>query len=241
MKSILLALLPCLLMCSCQGTYDVGLKSQVEVAGAKRVAVCQSGSLDRASISGSEGVSAVFLRRSKEVTLPENSTARALVSALPAGIEGKVIQGLKKPRIPANQVVAPFRNADYASVYEPIPPMPGVDLVIQVCPRTVSSVATGGGGYYNSAAGVYISVPGGSQVVEDPRAGGYGGGYNGFPRTVTMASMLDIYVYRGVDGKCLGSFYLSFPRVTKVADIQTVVLNHVAATADRIMERIFGR
>ncbi len=147
MRLIPFALLSCLLMSSCQSMYKVGLKSQVEVSGAKKVAVCQVERLDRVMVSGTKTVSAVFIRQGKEVMLPKNYTAQALASALHQGVDGKVIEGLKKPRFPANQVVVPLRDPDYASAYEPIPPMPGLDLVIHVCPRT--AVMGGRGGGYN--------------------------------------------------------------------------------------------
>jgi hypothetical protein len=73
-----------------------------------------------------------------------------------------------------------------------------------------------GGGYYNAAAGAYIPMGGGS-------VGGYVGGYDPIMRTTTFSAMLDVYVYRGVDGKCLGSFYFSFPSLSKKEDAITAI------------------
>lgn len=198
-------------MSSCQSTYEIGLKSQVEVANAKKVAVCQSGRLDYVTVAGSESMSSLLDRSERRVMLPKNYTASALVSALPAGIEGKVIEGLKKPSIPANQVVAPFRAADYASVYDPIPPMPGVDLVIHVRPRTVSFSTAGGMGYYNSAAGVYIPAGGSGPPVEDPRVGGYGGVTTASPEPSPWPACWTSTCIAGAMGNALGASTLPSP------------------------------
>ncbi len=240
MRLILLALLSCLLMSSCQSLQDAGLASQVEVSGAKRVAVCQSVKLDRAILGGFDGASDYLLGRSRGVILPENLTVQALVPALPSGVQGEIIEGLAQPKIPANLAVKPFRNADYASDYDPIAPQRDVDLVIHVC--TKGFVGGGvGGGYYNAAAGVYIPMGGGGGGASIGSAvAGYGASYHPLLKTTTFTSSLDVYVYRGADGKCLGNFNLNHVTIVQGKEADAELKKHITSTAREIVKRVFG-
>jgi hypothetical protein len=234
MKYLPLTWLAYLLMCSCQSNYEVGLKSQVEVANARKVAVCQSGDLDQVSVGYPTGLQ-LLSTHSKTVVLPKSYTAHAVVKALSPETKGTVIQGLALPRFPANRVVAPFRNADYVEGYDSITPVEDFDLVIHVCQRAATPSTGSMGGYYNPAAGAYIPMGG---PVSGAR--GYLGNYVPLRRAFTFVSMLDVYVYRGTDGKCLGNFYFSYQTMIKKDDDLIAFKEHVDATAQRIVLRIFG-
>ena len=232
MKLIFLALFSATLLSSCRNLYDVGLKSLPVVANANRVAICQSEKLNRATVM----TNPFLLQHVTDLTLPKNLLAQKAVSALPSSINGQVIEGLERPRHAANHAIPPFRERNYASAYDSIAPMKGYDLVIHISPARIC-VTGGGGGYFNFAAGVYIPMGTGTTL---PGEGGIGANKT-ILNTFNVSSLLDVFVYQGIDGKCLGSFYTPIINIEKnEGEIQSVFNRHLSYVAKQVMTRIFA-